>query len=842
MDEEITFRIAGTVLSYPADMAPYMQYRGRGTRAAMDTSLDFIEQYRQWGSLRRFCAEGFDWGRLAIARAVRDAVQCAVDAGRYDINETAFTALDTEGLLIRPWQEAFQQVYDRFVDLETEKLSEAERRRIRKELRDRFTGGGFGLDAAIWASLEAGAVNLVTGAAHSVFNALGNLVTSVRISGKESAIYDDPETLRTLQRALARCVDTAFSRILPMRVLGLVPTRAPREDFARAAAIMDNIVHGRIPQEKEMEPLLAVLRTMPADPRTYRALRPHLTSYEDVKALADMANFFLIPQTLLARRAADSAVNGDDPDRTALLRRAASGDADGMALLSAVTFGSGNAEEGEAFLWSSFAAKSPEAAHVALALLRAGRDVPFLGQILLASAGAGDPAVLLELGRLYAAGGNGFPQDAEKAAACFRRCLEGTDALRRSDAAYELAKLYRDGALGAPDEAQALKYLTLSSEGGNKDASAALVSHFEAQGDDLAAFPPLCRYLSLPQESPFAPGPDGRPAFTGEALSEASAAYSLGLVYELGPEAAADALDGLYDNASLRADPAAARRAYARAAAKGCAPAACRLARLLETGGTPEDAARVWEEAAAMGSAEAALHLGELYSADGPARDADKAMHFYETALAAGEASAALPLARLYETAGRTDDARALYQTAADEGDDEAALRLAQLLDRDGADFDDLHQALLYYTQAALHHEEAALRAGLMYDEGIGTPPNPRLAIPCLDMADRLGSAEGAYRLGLHYETGDGTEKNDQKAALYYERAMHRGHSEAARALAALYVAKGQLARARTIYSTLARQGDQDAAKALSRLAPPPTPAPEKEDSSLGGFFKKFFK
>lgn len=129
-----------------------------------------------------------------------------------------------------------------------------------------------------------------------------------------------------------------------------------------------------------------------------------------------------------------------------------------------------------------------------------------------------------------------------------------------------------------------------------------------------------------------------------------------------------------------------------------------------------------------------------------------------------------------------------------------------------------------------------------MYDEGLGTPPNPRLAIPCLDMADRLGSAEGAYRLGIHYETGDGTEKDDQKAALYYERAMHRGHSEAARTLAALYVAKGQLARARTIYSTLARQGDQEAAEALSRLAPPPAPAPEKEDSSLGGFFKKFFK
>jgi len=73
---------------------------------------------------------------------------------------------------------------------------------------------------------------------------------------------------------------------------------------------------------------------------------------------------------------------------------------------------------------------------------------------------------------------------------------------------------------------------------------------------------------------------------------------------------------------------------------------------------------------------------------------------------------------------------------------------------------------------------------------------------------------------------------------------MKRGHTGAARALAALYARKGQLARARGIYGRLAQQGDEEAAEALARLAPPPepSPAPEKEDAGLGGFFKKFFK
>lgn len=637
MAEDIRFTIAGETLSYPADMAPYMACWKAGMLASMEASLQFIRQYCGLGSLRKFCADGYDAGRLLIARAVKDAVQRAVDAGHYDINETAFTALDGEGRLIRPWQEVFQQVYDQFVDLETEKLGEEERRRIRKDMRGRFTGGGFGLDAAIWASLEAGAVNLVTGAAHSVFNALGNLVTSVHISGKESDIYNNPDTLRVLVKALDRCVREAFVRILPQRVLGLSPSGVSREDLQRAAGIMDNILHGRIPQDKEPRLLLEVLRAMPVDRRAYAALAPHLTAFADRMALEEMKRFFLIPRETLAREAVSSALDGGSPADTEFFRRAAHGDWNAAALCGTeLAVDGGRADEGMDLLWAAYAAGSADAFAAFLALRKQGRDVPFFPELLQRRADEGDPQALLALGRMYAAGKDGLPQDPEKAKDYFLRCFRGNDALRRADAACGLARL-----ADTPEEAE--QHLEAAAEGGRKDAAAALAARYTDKGDDLRAFHFLALFLSLPKEESFAPDGEGHIAFTGQAPDGASAALSLGLVFDHGAEAIADALDGLYDAPVLKPDKRRAAACYTRAARRGCPAAARLLAALLEEDGQQEDARRALEEAARAGDGDAAHRLGALYSADGPDRDAEKAIAAYRASLAAAAGKTRCP-------------------------------------------------------------------------------------------------------------------------------------------------------------------------------------------------------
>lgn len=53
-------------------------------------------------------------------------------------------------------------------------------RKIRKATRGRLVGGGFGLDGAIKGIATAGAINMMTGAAHSAFNFVGNVKSELK--------------------------------------------------------------------------------------------------------------------------------------------------------------------------------------------------------------------------------------------------------------------------------------------------------------------------------------------------------------------------------------------------------------------------------------------------------------------------------------------------------------------------------------------------------------------------------------------------------------------------------------------------------------------------------------
>ena len=62
-------------------------------------------------------------------------------------------------------------------------------RRIRKEMRGRFVGGGFGLKGALKGMATAGALNMATGAAHSVFNFAGRIKDRVKQLNKLEKLF-----------------------------------------------------------------------------------------------------------------------------------------------------------------------------------------------------------------------------------------------------------------------------------------------------------------------------------------------------------------------------------------------------------------------------------------------------------------------------------------------------------------------------------------------------------------------------------------------------------------------------------------------------------------------------
>ena len=72
--------------------------------------------------------------------------------------------------------------------------AQIEYRAARKAGRGRVVGGGFGVGGAIKGMATAGAINAVTGAGHSLVNAVGNVGSSISASKAKKELYKNDDT------------------------------------------------------------------------------------------------------------------------------------------------------------------------------------------------------------------------------------------------------------------------------------------------------------------------------------------------------------------------------------------------------------------------------------------------------------------------------------------------------------------------------------------------------------------------------------------------------------------------------------------------------------------------
>ncbi len=93
-------------------------------------------------------------------------------------------------------------IKERYDEIREIAAEEKEMREERKESRGRWEGGGFGMSNAIKGAAQAGALNMASGAAHSIFNAIGNMGTEMRMNSSLSDLYSSPSTLNGLAKGL----------------------------------------------------------------------------------------------------------------------------------------------------------------------------------------------------------------------------------------------------------------------------------------------------------------------------------------------------------------------------------------------------------------------------------------------------------------------------------------------------------------------------------------------------------------------------------------------------------------------------------------------------------------
>ena len=247
----VSFHFLGETIQVSKVAQEYNRILSEFSDLSRKKSEAFEKWYKDAGSLDIVLKGLENKGGKLLVEAVEYVVNRVIEAGVYTYNLDRFVEEYLEEDTFRIWYEASGV----FLDGCAEQLCNAEQmkayREQRKNSRSKFVGGGFGVSGAIKGSISAGALNMVTGTAHSLVNAFGNAITDMQLAEKRKQVYKNPVSVAGLSEALGEAVYNLYScylRILAKET-GKDYTYITEKDRQTSKAITDNCMAGWIQGE-----------------------------------------------------------------------------------------------------------------------------------------------------------------------------------------------------------------------------------------------------------------------------------------------------------------------------------------------------------------------------------------------------------------------------------------------------------------------------------------------------------------------------------------------------------------------------------------------------------------
>lgn len=204
-----------------------------------------------------------------------------VKLGYYDLDFDLVWRDYTKNRKFKELKEYFECVRESAMEIEEWVQSEKDRREYRKETRIRLAGGGFGLKAAAVGMAKAGAVNITTGAAHSVFNFFGNLSTDHEADEHRNELFKYVnETLPILFATAGLNFNYCIEDQIGISY-----------DSSNIDKINDKIEEGLISENDIIPILVKNINCNPFVSRTYKILMKHM-SEEFAYDIYEIASYF----------------------------------------------------------------------------------------------------------------------------------------------------------------------------------------------------------------------------------------------------------------------------------------------------------------------------------------------------------------------------------------------------------------------------------------------------------------------------------------------------------------------------------------------------------------------
>lgn len=228
----------------------YVELKKKFDYLADALTEEFCDIYtKEYKNIDLVVKKAFQQGNIQIDKALMQAYNMLIQAGVYELDRGLF--IEDYYNRYYDWNDCFNMVYDKYMDIVLTEEEKDAYRKARRENRGKWVGGGYGLGGAIKGSMQAGAMNMASGAVHGVFNLTAKGISAIGASMKKSKLYNDPRTRESLEDGVYRNISViiyAFMEALSDYKddnFDLVST----DDENRAQGLANNLL--MIPDNKE---------------------------------------------------------------------------------------------------------------------------------------------------------------------------------------------------------------------------------------------------------------------------------------------------------------------------------------------------------------------------------------------------------------------------------------------------------------------------------------------------------------------------------------------------------------------------------------------------------------
>lgn len=273
----------------------YNELKKRYEQLAWSAVNSFIESYGSYESCYDIINKAPTDFQKSIAIIIEDIKDTLIKLGQYDWDyDTIYEYAVNEGCS-DAFNERLDAIVSKVVAINNDVELQRRYREQRKENRGRWVGGTFGgnMVSAVSHQMDISAMNLASGAAHSIVNAAGNFLTEMQAEADLKSLFEDENVKNLLVEGVylsSKSMIRVFIKLVGMDYdWGIVSD----EDSDKAQRIINNLKSGSIADENVPDICKEVFTLNPYNLEIYEYM---FSKYGDDGSLSVLADYFDIKE------------------------------------------------------------------------------------------------------------------------------------------------------------------------------------------------------------------------------------------------------------------------------------------------------------------------------------------------------------------------------------------------------------------------------------------------------------------------------------------------------------------------------------------------------------------